>query len=287
MDNHPSFGLYSTDGNRIYWTDLSNKEKGGIFDLLGRYWGMNFNDVLYNIWKDIPNIKNIGSHDVIGKKRVVKANSYLSEIDLQCKIREWEEWDILYWKEYGISLKWLQYADIYPIKYKIVIKNGQRMVFPADKLAYAYVEHKEGKVTLKIYQPYNKAGYKWSNRHDRSVISLWTKVPKQGEKIVICSSMKDALCLWANTGIPAIAIQGEGYGMSDTAINELKRRYAEVYILLDNDEAGLIDGEKLSESTGFINRVLPKFEGGKDVSDLFKYLGDKEKFNSAIIELLR
>ena len=97
----------------------------------------------------------------------------------------------------------------------------------------------------------------------------------------------DALCLWANTGIPAIAIQGEGYGMSDTAINELKRRYTEVYILLDNDEAGLIDGEKLSESTGFINRVLPKFEGGKDVSDLFKYLGDKEKFNSAIIELLR
>ena len=37
--------------------------------------------------------------------------------------------------------------------------------------------------------------------------------------------MKDALCLWANTGIPAIAIQGEGYGISDTAVNELGMVY--------------------------------------------------------------
>ena len=99
--------------------------------------------------------------------------------------------------------------------------------------------------------------------------------------------MKDALCLWANAGVPSIAIQGEGYGISETAISELKRRYKSVYILLDNDEAGLIDGAKLSESTGFTNLVLPKFTGGKDISDLYKYLGDKERFNSIMIGLLR
>ena len=97
--------------------------------------------------------------------------------------------------------------------------------------------------------------------------------------------MKDALCLWANTGIPAIAIQGEGYGISDTAVNELKRRYKEVFILLDNDKAGLIDGKKLSESTGFTNLVLQQFEGGKDVSDLNKIIGDKEKFREVILNL--
>ena len=96
--------------------------------------------------------------------------------------------------------------------------------------------------------------------------------------------MKDALCLWANTGIPALAIQGEGYGMSDTAIGELKRRYSHIYILLDNDEAGLQDAVKLSESTGFINVVLPKFEGGKDVSDLMKVKG-KSEFLKVILPL--
>ena len=94
--------------------------------------------------------------------------------------------------------------------------------------------------------------------------------------------MKDALCLWANTGIPAIAIQGEGYGMSDTAVSELRRRYREVYILLDNDEAGLKDGEKLSESTGFTNLI-----GAKDVADLYKQLQNKELFKEIILGLFK
>ena len=125
------------------------------------------------------------------------------------------------------------------------------------------MEFKEGRTTLKIYQPFNKNGYKWSNRHDKSVISLWTKVPKEGKKICICSSLKDALCLWANTGIPALATQGEGYGISNTAINELRRRF----------------------TTGFINIILPKFKGGKDISDLYKVLNNKEQFKQMILKL--
>ena len=62
--------------------------------------------------------------------------------------------------------------------------------------------------------------------------------------------------------------------MSKTAISELKRRYKNIYILFDNDKAGLEDGVKLSKQTGFINLVLPEFEGGKDVSDLFKVKGE-------------
>ena len=147
------------------------------------------------------------------------------------------------------------------------------------------MEHKEGKVTLKIYQPFNKDGYKWSNKHDTSVISLWTKVPEYGEQICICSSLKDALCLWANTGIPALAVQGEGYKMSNTAISELKKRYKKIFILFDNDKAGLIDGEKLALSTGFTNIVLPEFEGGKDISDLYHSLQNKEKFKETMIGL--
>ena len=161
-------------------------------------------------------------------------------------------------------------------KYHIVIKDNNRYVFTADKYAYAYVEHKEGKVTLKIYQPFNTDGYKWSNKHDNSVISLWTKVPKYGEQICICSSLKDALCLWANADIPSLAIQGEGYRMSNTAINELKRRYKQVFICLDNDEPGINDAEKLSKETGFINVILPPFNEGKDISDLFKAKGKNE-----------
>lgn len=283
VDKNPSFGLYSKDGVRIFYKDLAKHEEGGIWDLLGEYWGLNYAQVLERVWKNLPNISSGHANPTVCKNQCIR--NYNSSTDLQCKVREWQEHDIRYWEEFGISIKWLKYADIYPISHKIVIKDNQRYIFPADKYAYAYVERKEGKVTLKIYQPFNR-NFKWSNKHDSSVISLWTKVPEKGERIIVCSSMKDALCAWANTGIPCIAIQGEGYLMSSTAISELKRRYKRVYILLDNDEAGLVDGKKLSDYTGFTNLVLPDY-GAKDISDLFKLLKDKDKFKKVILTLIK
>lgn len=277
QDRRPSFGLYSSDGIRIFYIDLATKDSGGLFDLLGKMWNYSFKDVLNKINEDISKFCGSANIHSYTPCAVRSTSSYNKDTDLQCKVRDWRDYDIEYWASYGITLEWLKYAEVYPISHKIVIKDGHRYVFGADKYAYAYVEHKEGKVTLKIYQPFNKAGYKWSNKHDNSVVSLWTKVPEYGEQVCICSSLKDALCLWVNTGIPSLAIQGEGYRISDTAISELKRRYKQVFICLDNDGPGLKDAQKLSEETGFTNVVLPPFSEGKDISDLYK-AKDKDKF---------
>ena len=285
QDRKPSFGLYSSDGKRVHFVDYATRDRGGLWDLLGLYWGASYIQVLTRVWEDLPDFSSTNPVFNVKTTEYKVLHKQPKSIDLKCKVRPWAKHDIEFWESFGITLEWLEYADIYPISHKIVIKNGQKYVFGADKYAYAYVERKEGNITLKIYQPFNTKGYKWSNRHDRSVISLWTKVPEFGARICICASMKDALCLWANTGIPAIATQGEGYGMSDTAVSELRRRYREVYILLDNDEAGLKDGEKLSESTGFTNLILPDINGAKDVADLYKQLQNKELFKEIILGL--
>ena len=246
-DNRPSFGLYSPDGTHINYIDFGTKDKGTTLTLLSKMWNTDTYNTIKKINDEIGLISNSSSGIITLNKsnnRVVVKKSV--NTDLKCKIREWKDYDIKYWESYGISLKWLKLAEVYPISHKIIVKNNHSYVFKADKYAYAYVEHKEGKVTLKIYQPFNKK-YKWSNKHDKSVISLWTKVPEYGDKLCICSSLKDALCLWANTAIPSLSIQGEGYSMSKTAIDELKRRYKKVYILLDNDITGLLDGVKLAE----------------------------------------
>lgn len=284
QDRHPSFGLYSPNGTEINYIDFSTRDSGTIFTLLKNMWNLDYPEVFKRICQDFSKF-NSKATVIKSSKCNITSQGSSSNIDMKCKVREWKDYDLEYWASYGITLPWLKYANVYPISHKIIIKDGKEFVFGADKYAYAYVEFKEGKTTLKIYQPFNKRGFKWANKHDRSVISLWTKVPKTGDKIVVCSSLKDALCLWANTSIPAIAIQGEGYGISNTAINELKRRYKEVYILLDNDEAGLRDGEKLSASTGFINLVLPNINGAKDVSDLYKSLENKKRFKNIILNL--
>ena len=284
QDRHPSFGLYSPNGTEINYIDFSTRDSGTIFTLLKNMWNLDYPEVFKRICQDFSKF-NSKATVIKSSKCNVTSQGSSSNIDMKCKVREWKDYDLEYWASYGITLPWLKYANVYPISHKIIVKDGKEFVFGADKYAYAYIEFKEGKTTLKIYQPFNKRGFKWANKHDRSVISLWTKVPKTGDKIVVCSSLKDALCLWANTSIPAIAIQGEGYGISNTAINELKRRYKEVYILLDNDEAGLRDGEKLSASTGFINLVLPNINGAKDVSDLYKSLENKKRFKDIILNL--
>lgn len=284
-DRNPSFGIYSPDGTKVKYIDFSTRDNGDIFTLLMKMWNMPLNEVCNRILDDFS--KNLKS--TINVSRSVpnyRTESTRHHSDtLRCKTREWRDYDLKYWASYGIPLEWLKYADVYPISHKIILRGEDKMIFGADKHAYVFVEYKEGRTSLKIYQPYNKKGFKWTNSHDKSVISLWTKVPEYGEMICICSSLKDALCLWANTGIPALAIQGEGYGISDTAINELKRRYKKVYILLDNDEAGLLNGDRLSKSTGFINIVLPKEYGAKDISDLFLLLKDKNLFNNILINL--
>ena len=285
QDKKPSFSLFSNNGEEVGFIDYSTREHGSIITLLMRLWNCSFIEAKKRIANDMGDFNTnsyIRKNNSIIHKTPIRTNS---NIDLKCKIREWRDYDIKYWDSYGIPLKWLKYADVYPISHKIVIKDNISYTFGADKYAYAYVEFKEGKTTLKIYQPFNKSGHKWSNRHDKSVISLWTKVPNTGDKVCICSSLKDALCLWANTGIPSLAIQGEGYNISNTAINELKKRFKKVYICLDNDKAGLEDSKILASKTGFINVVLPQFNGGKDISDMYKVFKNKNEFKETILKL--
>lgn len=271
-DRHPSFFIYSPDGTRVLYRDYATGEKGDIYNLLQRRSGKSFSELI----RDIAANKMLYSttfdnHEPKGKKFTK------TTVDLKVKIREWKDYDIEYWESYGISLKWLKYAEVYPISHKIVYKNGNRYVFHAAKLAYAFVERKEGTVSIKVYQPeVSDKKRKWQTSNDGSVVGLWTKVPEKGEKLVICSSLKDALCLWANVGIPAVYVQSETTGISDTAKEVLKKRFRHIFICFDNDAPGLQDGFNLSLQTGFTNVVLPSFAEGKDISDMYKAKGKEE-----------
>ena len=291
QDRRPSFGLYSPDGRRIYYTDLSTRDRGGLFDLLGSMWNCSYKEVLTRINEDISKFNGSASIHTYTPCTVRSTSTYNKDTDLQCKVRDWRDYDIEYWASYGISLEWLKYAEVYPISHKIVIKGGQRYVFVADKYAYAYVEHKEGKVTLKIYQPFNKAGYKWSSNIDRSVWSLWTKIPEYGDNLIISSSVKDCLNIMCNFKIPSICLQGEGYLPKPHIMEELKSRYKNIIIFFDNDftnpdNPGHTDAVKLCKEYNLKMIEIPKEYKSKDPSDLFKKYG-RDKYLEIMNEILK
>lgn len=282
VDNKPSFSIYMTDGGHIAWKDhAENNSRGGLMDLLCKYWKCTFNQALEKICS-LPELKD----EIVLKSKQIKTltrkeASTLKKIEV--KVRPWRDYDYEYWASYGIGKQWLKWAGVYPISYKIITKKDKdtgktvKYCFPTDRLAYCFTEYKGNKLSLKIYQPMNTKGYKWCSSMSDGVISLWTKVPEYGDRIVICSSLKDALCLSCQLHIPAIAPQGEGYDISETACNELRRRYKKVFICFDTDEPGLKDAKNLSEKTGF-SFIVPDLGACKDISDFYKSLTNKEDF---------
>lgn len=311
-DNNPSFSIYLGDDKHIRFKDFGDStSKGSLLDLLCRLWNCSFNQVFDKILEVMA--KHEGSDVSVKSKQIKtltrKESSELTKI--QVAVRPWKDYDYEYWASYGIEKQWLKYMEVIPISHKIVYKKDKetglerKYIFPTSKYTYCYVERKDNKVSLKIYSPFSKT-HKWCSKMDASVISLWTKVPEYGDKIIIASSVKDALAISCNLHIPTIAPQGEGYNLSNTAVKELKRRYKKVFISFDGDNAGKEDAEKLSQKTGFsiipcptlktpvvdreevtklIKEGLEKKSKAKDWSDIFLYFGKErfvEEFNKAL-----
>ena len=284
-DLHPSLAFYSPDRIHINYIDFGDKRfRGSLIKFMMKYWNTDFNTTIGKIVKEVNNDSKVA----VNKTEVTDANrtevKMNGKSDLECKIREWKDYDIEYWKSYGVPLHWLKWAGVYPISHKFIIRDGKRMTFKAEKYSYVFPENKDGRTTMKFYCPFNKNGFKWQNSHDKSVLGLWTKIPEKGKSVCICSSVKDALCLMANLYIPCICLQGEGYPISKTAMKELKRRFTDVYICLDNDAEGSKDAANLSEEHNIINVVIPEFEGGKDISDYYKTHG-KDDFKNFFTNL--
>lgn len=273
-DKTPSFGLHTSDGRRIHWIDYATNDRGGTFDLLMKMWNCTYSECLNRVYNEMIKRSIISIKSTLCNVHIT--HEYNTNVELQCKVRDWKDYDIAYWESYGITLPWLKWAEVYPISHKIVIKNGTRHLFGAAKYAYAFVEHKENNTTIKIYQPFMKE-YKWANGHNGSVISLWSKIPKTGERVIICSSLKDALCISCQLHIPTLAVQGEGYDISDTAIENLKSRYKRIYVSFDTDTPGILNTKRLVERTGFIP-IIPDLGSSKDYSDYYKSLQDKQEF---------
>lgn len=290
-DEHPSFRVYSPDGIKVKYYDYATGESGGIVDFIQRLFSCSFSEVLARIDNDIAQYRN--GIKVLPSRFSGKINVRADTPDYQIRSqrRKWEDWDFEYWNSYGVPKDWLLHADIYPISYIFVVsETGYIKTIKADKHAYTFIERKDGRITEKVYQPYNKEGMKWRSGHDGSVWDLWTKLPQKGKILIITSSRKDALCIWANTGIPSVSLQSETANIKPQVMQELKERFEKIFLLYDNDfdkdkNHGRLDGIKLSSMFGIEQIEIPEHFRCKDPSDLFHKYG-KETVKKVITYLI-
>lgn len=286
QDRNASVSVFSPDGVKVFYKDFGTGEHGSIFDLLGRMWNRTFSETITKIWDDIDKVK----HNRINLNRTRRGVIHKSNSILEVRTRQWFDYDMEYWNSYGISREWLEFGDVYPISHILITRDNITKIIPAEKLAYVYVERKDGKVSLKVYQPKSQR-LKWLSKHDSSVWDLWSRLPDRGDTLFITSSRKDALCLWENTGIPSVSLQGEGYVPKEKVINQLKQRFGRVIIFFDNDydkdeNHGHIYASRLSGMFDLDMVEIPSEYKSKDPSDLFKNHG-AETFRRVIKELVK
>ena len=287
-DTNPSFSIYVNNNNHVCFKDFGEPDvRGGLLDLLCKKWSCSFNQVFDKILEVMA--KQEGS-DVVMKPKQIKTLTRKETDELtkiQVAVRPWKDYDYEYWASYGIEKQWLKYANISPISHKIITKKDKetgktsKYIFPCPRYCYVFCEYKDGKLSLKIYSPFDKK-HKWCSKMDSSVWSLWTKIPERGDNLIIGSSTKDCLNISCNLHIPAICMQGEGYTPKPQIIDELKSRYQNIIVFYDNDytnkdNPGRADSIKLADDYNLKRVEIPAEYEAKDPSDLFKKYG-KEKY---------
>lgn len=276
-DSSPGCNLY-VKNNRVMFKDFATGENYSLIDLLMKMFNLDLHSLHLKLLEDINSDKVRKFNHSISK------STYRGEYKLRCTTRPWEQKDTDYWTSYGVDPIMLKGFDVDAVSEVIYEYPNMRKIYTAEELAYVFREHKDGIESIKIYQPYG-GNFKWRNSHNSSVIQLFSHLPEFGRMLFICSSLKDALCMWCNTGIPSIAPQSETTMIKTKVIQELESRFNNIYVCFDSDGAGRNGEKKMCEGTSMKRFQLPEFKGGKDVSDYYKTFG-KSKFIQMVFRRL-
>ena len=168
-----------------------------------------------------------------------------------------------------VSKKILTKFAVEPISHFWVNSNR----FTCKSITYAF----KFKNRYKIYSPYEDKN-KWLSNTKKTDVQGYNQLPNNDERIIITSSLKDIMCLYA-AGYNSVAMQSEMQIPDERLISELKSRFNTIEILYDNDfnktnNPGQTMAKKICDLYGFKNIRLPDEFKSKDPSDLVYKVGN-------------
>lgn len=252
-DNDPSANLFYTAKGNLLYKDFGETSMN-CWQFVQRLYGLEFKEALLKIWFDM----------ILGKTTSKLPSKYKEKTStiIQIKKRPLQKEDLDFWLQFGITEAILNEYNVVPITYFWV--NGA--MYEAKYLeSYSY-EYGEGK--RKLYFPQDSKRRFLSNAQS-SIVAGYDQLPLHGDLLIITKSHKDVMTYKA-LGYNAISPQGEGMGLPENVITQIKRRFTKIIIHYDNDEAGKKGAKSLSSLHGFEEIYTEEY---KDISDTVKNLG--------------
>lgn len=205
---------------------------------------------------------------VMAKREELKTKKFHYKIE----VRPWEQIDYDYWtKKYGISLNLLDRYKVFPVDRYFKRKWDERYfksvyIYENNKTnpCYCYKFVCNGKTAVKLYKPLStNKRFKWETNSSDCNIQGYDQLNKDGDLLIVASSMKDLLILVAN-GYNAIAPQGETMDIPMELTKELKSRFKRIVFCYDRDNAGLKWSKKYADIHECDQVILPKLDFDKE-----------------------
>lgn len=260
----PSFVIFFND-NKYFYKDFSSGKGGNGFNLVMH---------LFNLTPPQAAVKILFDYNefMLSGKTALDINVFKKQARYQVKdykARQWVKRDAEFWTVFSIDSDTLSRFKVIPVdSYRMEKETGEKLTINGPNI-YAYTRL-DGTV-YKIYQP-KVAEHKFLKV--KNYIQGTDQLKFDQPNLVICSSLKDAMCLTKfgyNTEV--VAPDSENTLIPPGAIAMYQLKYKTICTLFDNDEAGIKAAEKYQEQYNIPGVIIPM---SKDLSDSVRDYGIPE-----------
>jgi hypothetical protein len=187
------------------------------------------------------------------------------------EIRHWTTIDQKYWIKFNIGSRLLEKYNVAPLQYYVMTKednDGKESSITIKGLSlYGYF--KDDGTLYKIYQPKvsDKKFIKVKN-----YIQGFDQLKYDKKYLVITSSLKDLMTFerLKLNNVELIAPDSENTLIPESMLKHVMLKYKKIFVLFDNDEAGIRSMKKYKEKYNF-DYIILNME--KDLSDSVKIHG--------------
>ena len=265
-DVHPSFGIFkSSKSGDLLWKDQATGDTGNVIKFVEKVQNLSYSDALRKVWDDVV----IGAIKCSDMGKYIKETYQNVRTTISVARKNFTKTDDDYWGQYFIDRELLKKHLVFPIQTFWVNGVISNIAYTKEKPLYAYEVYDK----FQIYSPYGSRKDKFRTNCSPFDLYGYEQLPWIGNILIITKSKKDVMVL-DKLGYNAVAPTGENTPIPDKLIEELKKRFNKIYILYDNDEAGINGAIKLNEKIGCTYIHIPfeqyKKFGIKDISDYIK-----------------
>jgi len=261
----PSLSFIRMSDGAVLWRDWGDSMQSkpeSVVKFVMRCYNCSFQDALTHITEDLKGNYN---SNITFVKRPARVYDKIRK-EIQIKSRCFDDNDISFWNQYGISTKTLALFNVIPIM-ECFYNNYPMIRYDGIHPLYAYKFVENGNIYYKIYNPLTTdKSTKWRYNGTPEILQGYDQLPLFGDLLIITKSLKDVMVLY-EIGYNSISLQSESTILHTRTFNLLRSRFVNIVIFYDNDTTGINRANIITNSFGIPSIVVPKEFNIKDISD--------------------